>query len=168
VLKGWALFEEGQMAEGLTIMEEGIEAWQTIGFAHFTPFLLALKAGACLKANLLKEGVSSVDSAFVIGRRGGDRYWSAELHRLRGELLRAAGADSWSVAAQYQQALEITRQQGARMLELRAAVSLARLQQENSQSTAVQQALVEVYDWFSEGFDSCDLQEARELLRTMA
>ena len=109
-----------------------------------------------------------MDSAFVIGRRGGDRYWSAELHRLRGELLRAAGADSRSVAAQYQQALEITRQQGARMLELRAAVSLARLQQENSQSTAVQQALVEVYDWFSEGFDSCDLQEARELLRTMA
>jgi predicted ATPase len=161
VLKGWALFEEGQITDGLALMEAGTQAWQARGFAHFTPFLLTLQAEACLKAQKLDQGLSAVAAALEMAQRIGDHYWEAEIHRLYGELLRASGAEDGIVAAHYQRALEIARQQGARMLELRAAMSLVRLQPENNQSFAWQE-LVEVYGWFSEGFDTCDLQEATD------
>ncbi|MBN2149775.1 MAG: AAA family ATPase, partial [Anaerolineales bacterium] len=163
--KGWALSEQGQMAEGWKLLKEGTQAWLARGHAHWSPFLMALQAQVCLKMRKLQDGTDAVVAALEIVKNSGDRYWLAELHRLRGELLWSGGASGGSVEVDFQQALETARQQGARMLELRAAVSLARLQQEQGQPQAAQQTLSEVYDWFTEGFDTFDLQEANTLLR---
>ena len=96
------------------------------------------------------------------------RYWMAEVDRLQGELAKTQGKDDREVEAHFRQALETARQQEARMLELRAAMSLARLWQSQGKHQAAREMLAEVYDRFDEGFDSHDLQAARALLRTLS
>lgn len=166
-LGGWALAEQGQAAEGLAQLTEGIAGWRAMGWAHFAPFFLALQAEVCLLLGQLPEGIAAIAAACAIADNGGDRYWLAELHRLHGELRRAQGADSDEVEALFRQALETARQQEARMLELRAAMSLAQLWQGQGKSPAARQLLAEVYGWFDEGFDSYDLQAAQALLQTL-
>lgn len=165
-LKGWALCEKGRAADGLALLNEGIRSWQAMGFVHFTPFLISLEAEACLKLQMLKEGTDAVMAALEIGRRG-DQYWKAEIHRLQGDLLHACNADDRSVEACFHQAMLTARQQSARMLELRAAVSLARLWQGQGQRKAAQQMLSEIYEWFTEGFDTDDVKAASTLLQEL-
>ena len=76
VLRGWVLVEQGQVAEGLAKLKEGIAAWRTIGWAHFVPFFLALQAEACLKLHRLDEGLAALATARTVPQNGGDRYWS--------------------------------------------------------------------------------------------
>jgi adenylate cyclase len=166
--RGWALVAQGQAIEGLAQLSEGITAWQARGFRHLTPFLLALQAEACLKTRRLEEGIAALAAARTIAHNGGDTYWMAEVNRLQGELSKTQGEDDSEVEAHFRQALEISRQQEARMLELRAAMSLARLWQSQDKKQAARQMLVEVYGRFDEGFDSHDLQAARTLLRTLS
>ena len=163
-LKGWALCELGRVAEGWPLLEGGTLAWRIGYMVHWSPFLLALQAETCLKMRKLLVGTEAVMTALEIAHSCGDRYWLAEIHRLRGELLRAGGADTRNVEPHFQQALEIAHEQGARMLELRAAISLARVQQGQSQYQAAQHRLAEVFSRFTEGFDTCDLKEANDLL----
>ena len=166
-LKGWALCEQGQAAQGWALLIEGVQAWRSRSLAHFSPFLLSLQAEAALKMQRLGEANDAITSALEIVQSCGDRYWLAELHRLQGDLVRAGGADGWRAEAHFQEAIETARRQGARMLELRAAVSLARLQQRQGRPQAARQALAEVYDWFTEGFDTADLKAANNLLREL-
>jgi predicted ATPase len=163
-LKGWALLEQGMTADGEALLKEGTTAWQARGFAHFTPFLLALQAESCLRLRKPKEGMDALLSALALTRAGGDQYWMAEITRLQGELLWESGGDGMLVEAKFHQAIEEARQQGARMLELRAAVSLARLWQAQGRRQAAHQVLAPVYDQFTEGFDTRDLKAARNLL----
>jgi adenylate cyclase len=163
-LKGWALFEQGEVEEGGAMLKEGTKAWQAKGFAHFTPFLLSLQAEACLKLQKLNDGIEAVMAAQAIVKSGCDLYWEAELYRLQGELLRALGTDDESAERYFRLGMETAQRQGARMLELRAAISLARLWQGQDQPQAAQQLLAEVYDQFTEGFDTCDLRGAGNLL----
>jgi predicted ATPase len=94
-----------------------------------------------------------------------ERWWEAEVYRLQGVLLlQRSRADGGQAAACFQQALEVARRQQAKALELRAALSLARLWQGQGQHTAARQLLKEIYDWFTEGLDTADLQEAKALL----
>jgi len=144
------------------MLKEGIQAWQSTGFAHYIPFLLLLQADACLKLHKLKEGMDAVMAAQAIVKSGFELYWEAELYRMQGELHRAQGLDDESAERCFRLSLETAHQQGARMLELRAAVSLAQLWQD--QPRAAQQVLAEAYDKFTEGFDTCDLKRARDLL----
>jgi DNA-binding SARP family transcriptional activator/predicted ATPase len=167
-LRGWALVEEGQAAEGLAQLNKGITAWRARGSEHFAGFFLALQAESCLKAQKLSDGIAAIATAKVLANRGGDRYWTAELSRLHGELVWAQGEDGRIVEAHFRQALETARLQEARMLELRAAVSLARLRQSQGKSQAAREMLAEVYGRFDEGFDSPDLQAACTLLRTLS
>ena len=129
VLRGWALVEQSRTAEGLAQLSEGITAWRARGFVHLAPLFLALQAESCLKARQLEEGSAALAAARTIAQNGGDTYWMAEVDRLQGELLWTQGEDDREVEAHFRQALEISRQQEARMLELRAAMSLARLWQ---------------------------------------
>ena len=167
-LRGWALIEQGQMAEGLAQLNEGTTVWRARGFETFAPFFLALQAEACSKVQKLEEGIAAVSAARAIAQSGGDRYWMAELSRLHGELLRAQGKDGVTVEAHFRQAMETARQQEARMLELRAAMSLARLWQSQGKRQAAQQVLAEVYSRFDEGFDAHDLQAASVLLKALS
>jgi len=151
----------------LVQLSEGITAWRARGFKHLTPFLLALQAESCLKAHRLEEGTAALAAARTITQNGGDTYWMAEVDRLQGELLWTQGEDDREVEAHFRQALEISHQQEARMLELRAAMSLTRLWQSQGKNHAAQQMLAEVYGRFDEGFQSHDLQAASTLLRVL-
>jgi tetratricopeptide (TPR) repeat protein len=167
-LIGWALCEQGQAAQGWALLAEGVQAWRSRSLAHWSPFLLSLQAEAALKMQRLRDGTDAIISALEIVQSYGDRYWLAELHRLQGDLLRAGGADVRDVEAHFQQAIEIAHQQDVRMLELRAATSLARLWRDQGRPQAARRPLAQIYDTFSEGFDTRDLQEAGDLLRELA
>ena len=129
------------------------------------------------------EGLEALAEALATLARSGVRWWEAELYRLRGELLLQSGVvesgvfspqsalhtpQSSEAEACFQQALTVARRQQAKSLELRAALSLARLWQQHGKRAAAHALLAEVYGWFSEGFDTADLQEARAVLNELA
>jgi predicted ATPase len=115
-----------------------------------------------------KEGLSLLGEALETVHKSGGRWWEAELYRLEGELLLKQKAKMESEAEErFQQALEVARQQQAKSLELRAATSLSRLWQQQGRRDEARRLLAEVYGWFTEGFDTADLQEARVLLEEL-
>jgi predicted ATPase len=114
------------------------------------------------------EGLEAVTEALATVAKSGVRWWEAELHRLKGELLlQRSVAPPEEAEACFQQALDIARRQQAKSLELRAAMSLSRLWQRQGKRDAARQVLAEVYGWFTEGFDTADLQEAKVLLEEL-
>jgi predicted ATPase len=100
-------------------------------------------------------------------RASNERWWDAELHRLRGALLEASGADSHEVEAAYQRAIALARAQQVRTLELRATTNLAQLWRTQQRAADARQLLEAIYAWFTEGFETPDLQAAQELLATL-
>jgi adenylate cyclase len=161
---GWALSDRGECVQGLAELREGTAAWRATGNRHFTPFLLALQAEAALKAHEPEAARAALADGLVIASGGGDVYWLAELHRLAGELSWAAGEDGGAVEACFCEAQATARQQEAKTLELRAAVSLARLWRSQGKIQAAREMLSEIYGWFTEGFATSDLQAASALL----
>jgi predicted ATPase len=124
-------------------------------------------AEALLQAGQPDAGLAMLAEALAFIHTSGERWWEAECHRLWGECLLAQQEpkhEAGEVAARFQQALEIARHQHARSLELAAAMSLSRLWQQQGKPQEARQLLAEVYDWFTEGFDTTNLQEARTLL----
>jgi predicted ATPase len=122
------------------------------------------------KAGQPAEGLEVLAEALATAERTGDRRSDAELYRLKGELLlqRARQGDGVEAEACFHQALAIARHQQAKSWELRAAMSLSRLWQCHGKRTEARQLLAEIYGWFSEGFDTADLQEAKALLEALA
>jgi predicted ATPase len=167
-LRGWALVEQGQAAEGLAQLQDGTAVWQAIGFAHFSPVFLGLQAEACLRMTMPKEASSAVSAAYDIVRNGTDRFWMAELHRLEGELVRAESQNRREAETHFRKAIDTARGQEAKLLGLRAATSLARLWNDQGRRQDARQMLAEVYDRFDEGLHTCDLQAAAALLRMLA
>ena len=167
-LRGWALAEQGEIEAGIADLVGGATAWRTPGNEHFSPFFLALQAEAFLKAGKPAEGIVALSTAQTIIQNGGDRYWLAELSRLHGELLRFQGEDDGEVEAHFLRAMETAKQQQAKSLALRAAMSLARLWQSKGRIQAAQQTLADIYSQFDEGFDSHDLREAKALLQALS
>jgi predicted ATPase len=168
ILRGWALTAQSQEAEGLGQMRQGLAAYQATGAKVGRPHMLALLAEAYTKGRQVDEGLCVLAEALATVHTTGERYYEAELYRLHGELL-LARSPACPTAAEtcFQQALTIARRQQAKSWELRAATSLARLSQQQGKHTAAQQLLAEVYSWFTEGFDTADLQEARTLLEDL-
>jgi predicted ATPase len=114
------------------------------------------------------EGLPLLEEALVAVHSTGERFYEAELHRLKGELLLLATDKEAEAEACFQQALAIARHQQAKSWELRAAMSLSRLWQQQGKRTAARELLAPVYGWFTEGFDTADLHEAKALLETLA
>jgi predicted ATPase len=165
MLRGWALGEQGQAAEGLVQIQQGMAIWQDTKQELGQPFWLALLAEQYGKAAQVEEGFRLLCDALRVTHSRGVRLWEAELHRLQGELLLArSGAQQAQAEACFRQALDVARGQGARSFELRAAMSLSRLWQQQGKRGEGQQLLAQIYGWFTEGFDTADLQEARALL----
>jgi len=167
-LRGWALTQRGEVEEGLAQLEVGAALWQDRGFQHFMAIFLSLQVEPCLETQKLERAAAALSAARAIVENGTDRYWMAELHRLRGELLRARGGDPAGAEACFRQAMEVAGEQEARMLELRAAVSLARLWQSQGKHGAARKVLAEAYGWFEEGFETHDLEAARAVLRSLS
>jgi adenylate cyclase len=168
IRRGWALAEQGQREEGMAQMRQGLAALQAINSQRARTYYLALLAEAYGRGNEVEEGLRVLAEALRVVDKTAERYWEAELYRLRGELLLNAecGVRNAALTAEecFQQALDVARRQQARSLELRAAMSLARLWQRQGRRDEARQLLAEVYGWFTEGFATADLQEAKALL----
>jgi predicted ATPase len=165
VLRGWALAAQGRAAEGRQQICQGMAAWRATGAELTRPWYLAQLAEAYWQEGQGQEGLAVLKEALTLMHTTEERWWEAELHRLQGELLLACSAEHTVEAAVcYQQALDVARRQQAKSLELRAAMSLSRLWQRQGKREAAHQLLADVYQWFTEGFDTADLREARALL----
>jgi len=182
--RGWALILQGQQEEGMKQMGEGLAAHRLTGAEVILPHFLALMVEAFAKAGQVEEGLRILEEALAVIDRNGERYYLAELFRIKGELLllpatdrrrsRAAAAGEAVIdvttprAAQaeecFHQSIKIARQQKAKSWELRAVMSLARLYQEQHKRTEAHGLLERIYSSFTEGFDTADLREAKALL----
>jgi predicted ATPase len=168
VLAGWALVKEGQTEKGASRLHAGLQAYRTPGGKVHGPHWLALLAEACLAAGRIEEGLSAVREALAETEETEARYYEAELNRLKGELLLASKEPDESAAqALFLKAIEIARAQQAKSWELRAAESLARLLAHQGRCEEARAVLAPVYGWFTEGFDTADLKEAKGLLNEL-
>ncbi len=164
ICRGWALVEAGEGAAGMAQMREGITAMHTFEADLARSRYLALLGEACGATGQIAEGLSLLAEALAFAEQSGERFFEAEIHRLRGELLLKSEAPQVEVEECFQQAIRIAQRQQAKSLELRAVMSLARLWQKQDKREEAQQMLAEVYGWFTEGFDTADLQDAKALL----
>jgi predicted ATPase len=165
ILRGWALTMQGQGEEGLTQVRQGVAAWQATGAALGVPLYCILLADVQAHLGHIGDGLQALVDAQTLVEQHELCQWEAEIYRLRGVLLlRQAGTPQADAEAWLQRALDVARRQQAKSLELRAAMSLARLWQHQGKRTAAYELLAPVYNWFTEGFDTADLQEAKTLL----
>jgi predicted ATPase len=167
MLRGWAMAEHGQEAEGVAQMREGFTVWQANGQELGKPFWLALLGEGYARVGKVEEGLRLLAAAAAMAHMRGLCVWEAELNRLQGELLLQRAAWQWSTSSAetfLRQALEIAIEQQAKSLELRAAMSLSQLWLLQGKRDAARKRLEESYSWFTEGFDTADLKKAQMLL----
>jgi predicted ATPase len=169
ILRGWALTAQGAKAEGIAQLRQGLVAHLDTRAGLHRPYFLSLLAEAYGEAGQLEDGLAVLDEALDTVHKTEERNWEAELNRRKGELLlMQQGQKVGEVEKCFRQALEIARRQKAKSLELRAAMSLSRLWQQQRKQKEAHQLLEEIYGWFTEGFDTVDLQEAEALLEERA
>ena len=167
ILRGWALAHQGQAQEGIEQIHQGMTAWRATGAVVFQPYFLALLAEAQGIMGQPEAGLTMLTEALALVDTTGERWYEAELHRLKGILLLQQHADNQAEAEIcFHHALAIARNQQAKSWELRATTSLVRLWQQGKRDEA-RQVLAEVYHWFTEGFDTADLKEAKALLEVL-
>jgi predicted ATPase len=169
LLQGWALAMRGDAGAGVAQIRQGLAVSQGEGLNVFRPYFLALLAEAYSLAGQPDPGRQALAEALTLVGETEERWWEAELHRLQGVLwLQRPSADVRQAEACFQQALDVARRQQAKALELRAAMSLACLWQSQGKRQAAYDLLAPVYAWFTEGFDTADLQETKALLEELA
>ncbi|HJQ70875.1 MAG TPA: AAA family ATPase [Blastocatellia bacterium] len=184
IMRGWALLKQGRQEEAIKQMRQGLADLQTTGTELVRPHFLGLLAEALGDARQTEEGLRLLDEALAAVRHNGEGYYEAELHRIKGEvlLIQATGRGVWRAAKGgkavvrpdpptvaraedcFNQSVKIARQQRAKSWELRAVTSLARLYQKQGKQVEARDLLAQVYDSFTEGFDTADLREAKTLL----
>jgi predicted ATPase len=162
IFRGWVKVEQGNLADGISLLRSGSEAYRATGAELYMPYHIALLATACDLAGQVEEALTLLDDGLRTVERTGERWFAAELYRQKGELLRRQGHME-AVEGLYRTALSIAEEQQAKLWELRAAVSLARLRRDQGRPTEARELLAPVYGWFTEGFDSPDLKEAKAL-----
>jgi predicted ATPase len=165
MLQGWALACKAQEAEGMVQLRQGLIAYQATGAEAFGPYFLTLLAETYQHGGHTPEGLQVLAEACAMADKNGDHFRKAEIHRLTGELLLQPDIpDMRRAETCFQQALDIARRQQAKSLELRAAMSLSRLWQQQGKRDDARELLAPVYGWFTEGFDTADLKEAKAIL----
>ncbi|HEV8717577.1 MAG TPA: AAA family ATPase, partial [Candidatus Binatia bacterium] len=193
-LQGWALAEQGQGTEGITLIRQSSSARRATSTALRMPYHQARLAEAHGKARQTEEGLTLLEKALMTAANTGEFWWKAELYRLKGELLlqsRQVQASPEQVQTSpgkslvpsphppssntraeaekcFRQAVDLARRQSAKSLELRAVMSLSRLWQQQGKKDEARRMLAEIYGWFTEGFDTADLREAKALLAALA
>ncbi len=165
VVKGWALTELGRAEEGIGQIREQTDALSANREELWLTLSLATLADACLRAGRIEHGLKAIGDALDLVRRSGECFWEAEINRLRGELLLGQSPSDPALArASVEHAIKKARQQGAKSLELRATTSLARMLMSTDRRDEARAMLAEIYNWFTEGFDTADLKDAKALL----
>jgi len=165
---GWALADQGEIEKGIAQMRQGIAAYRATGSGVGLSSFLASLAEAFGKAGHTEEALAILAEGLVAVDRTGEHWWEAELHRLKGELMLMQGADETEAEACFHQAIDVAHRQQAKSWELRATVSLSRLWQKQGKTEKARKMLQEIYDWFTEGFDTRDLKEAKALLEELS
>jgi predicted ATPase/DNA-binding SARP family transcriptional activator len=173
-LWGGTLAEQGETKKVITQMQENLAACRAMKVDLHVPYFLILLAKAYGQVGQAKAGLDVLAEALELVEKSDGHLWEAELYRLRGELLlkdeggRMRDESEAEAEACFWQAIEVARRQGGKSLELRAVMSLSRLWQKQGRREEARRILAETYDWFTEGFDTLDLQEARVLLKMLA
>jgi class 3 adenylate cyclase/predicted ATPase len=166
IFRGWVKVENGDVREGLSLLYSGSEACRATAAELWMPHHIALLARACEIAGQVEEASTLLNDASQIVERTGERWLVAELYRHKGELLLRHG-HSEAAEELYHKALSIAEEQEAKLWELRAAVSLARLRRDQGRRAEACDLLAPVYGWFTEGFGTPDLSEAKALLEAL-
>ena len=166
VFRAWALIAGGNRDEGVAALRDGVSRWQGTGSRFNAPYRVVRMADAMLLAGEAEEALRLVNEGFRLSAETGEHWSDAELERLAGEAHRlldtkAGGAVS---EAYFLRALAAARAIGARLFELRAATALARLWHSQNNTAAARDLLVPAYNWFTEGFDTTDVKEAKEVI----
>jgi predicted ATPase len=186
MIRGWAVAEQGYPSEGIQQIQQGLAACHTMGIQLWIPYFLSLLAEAYSKDNQYEQALLALHEALVLAEKTGEVWWLPEIYRLKGKLMLQKEFDvqgsQLQVAASlslmpdtqaevetcFLKAIDIARKQHAKSLELRATTSLAQLWQRQGKQHEARQMLSEIYNWFTEGFDTKDLQEAKALLEALA
>jgi predicted ATPase len=153
--------------EGILLLRSGSIAFRATGAELFMPHYIALLAAACEIAGQIEEASTLLDEALQIAERTGERWLAAELNRHKGQLLLRQGHTE-AAEELYRKALRIAEEQEAKLWELRATMSLARLRRDQDRRPEARDLLAPVYGWFTEGFDTADLKEAKALIDELA
>ena len=165
IAEGWNRVASGEVDAGLARMHDGMTAWQAAGLHRDRPRDNALLAMAYVAAGELDKAKETVERAVAMVEKSGERTWEADVLRMHGEVVLAHDAgQSQAAEAMFQSALEVSRAQQAKSLELRAATSLARLWQRKGARRKARNLLAPLHDWFIEGFETADLTDAKALL----
>jgi len=165
ISRDWARAEHRPTEDNIAQLCRSLAAWHATGVELGNSRLFAMLAGVYTKAGQAEAGLGGLTEALALVHKNEEHYYDAELHRLRGELLLLqAIPNEWEAENSFQHALDIARRQRAKLLELRAAMRLSRLWQQQGKHEQARQVLTEIYGWFTEGFNTPDLQEAKALL----
>jgi len=168
LIRAWALAQQGQAQEGIEQIHLGLTTYRATGAEIWRPYLLALLAEVHGTLGEPEEGLTLLTEALTLVDTTGQRWYEPEQYRLKGALLLQQSSDHQAEAeACFHHALEIAQNQQAKSFELRAATSLARLWQQQGKRQEAHDLLAPVYGWFTEGFDTADLQDAKALLDTL-
>ena len=166
--RGWALAMQGQGEEGIAQVHQGLAAVRATGTALYVPYFCAVLADVCDHLGHTEDGLQALAEAHTLVEQQGERSWEAEIARLQGVLLlKQTGTPQAEAETWLRRALDVARRQEAKSLELRAAMSLSRLWQQEGKRAEAYELLAPVYGWFTEGFDTADLQEAKALLEAL-
>jgi predicted ATPase len=169
MLRAWALAHHGQAKEGIAQLHQGLTAWRATGAEIHRPYFLMLLAEAHGTIGQPEAGLTVLAEALTLVDKTGERWYESELYRLTGALLLQQSADHRAEAqACFYQALDVARGQQAKSFELRAAMSLSRLWLQQGKRHEALELLAPIYGWFTEGFDTADLQEAKALLEELS
>jgi class 3 adenylate cyclase/predicted ATPase len=167
MLRGWSKVMLGECAAGFAELHDGLDRWRATGSRLRAPFRLGWAVAALIRAGEAGEGTAVLGEAFQAMESSGERWYEAELNRHKGQLL--LRQEHFEAAEGfYRKALSIAEEQGAKLWELRAAASLARLWRDQGRWAEARDLLAPVYGWFTEGFDTADLKEAKALLDELA
>ena len=165
ILRGWAIAQHGLNEEGIAQMEKGLAAFRATGAGTGRPHWLSLLAEACAESGRLNDGLSVLAEAQAFANETEARGYEAEIYRLKGELLlKQDNSNAAEAQGCFQRAIEIARNQSAKSWELRATTSLARLLNKQGRRDEACAMLADIHGWFTEGFDTADLKDAKALL----
>ena len=167
IYRGWSMASLGESEEGYGLIARGLALHRATGAVISRSFALTLLAEACNRLGRTTEGLSYLTEAEQIIETTNDAFHEAELHRVRGDLLNANG-DLAGAERSYQQAIAVAKRQSAKIFELRASTGLACLWRDQGKRTEARDLLVAIYGWFTEGFDTPALQDAKALLDALA
>ena len=166
--RGWALALQGEGEEGIAQLRESLAALRDLGQETALTQYLAMLADAYGAGSQPEDGLQVLTEALELVDENGERAYEAELYRLEGELsLQGKETQTEAAEVSFQKALNVAREQEAKSWELRAAISLARLWQQQGKQSEARTLLTEIYDWFTEGFNTADLKDAKVLLEEL-